>query len=211
MQPTASPPTIKINMHELEKAAGTLPAIAMILGACGLIEPEPIPSAEFGRITAVIRDSAWWADVRPDSVVAYYDAGTGHLVVFGVRVNARGPETILSLTTCGPPSPKAYPFVSTWSGPYGAAAWLLGADASLWEPLAVAGETDSYMYLLFGSTGESGDSLVVEEFDLNAGRIRGFFQFGARSAGGSNILRARGRFYGRVESQPGRCSLDIGT
>jgi hypothetical protein len=197
-------------MHKLEKAAGLLPAISMILGACGLIEPEPIPSAEFGRITAVIRDSAWSSDVRSDSVVAFYDVGTGHLTVHGVRVNSRGPETILSLTTCGVPAPKAYPFVSTWNGPYGVPAWLLGADASLWEPLPVAGEVDSHIYLLFGSTGESGDSLVVEEFDLNAGHIRGSFQFGARSAGGGNILRARGRFYGRVGSQPGRCSLEIG-
>jgi hypothetical protein len=190
--------------------ASSLPVVvAVLLAACELSEPTRLRPAQFGRITAVIREEAWVSRVQPDSVVAHYDRETGRLEIFGLRPDSQGRDAALSLETCGPTTSRAYAFANTWNGPYGPDRLKLGAAADFWLPVDLpGGSTEYYTEIQFGSTGERGDSLVVDEFDLEHGRVRGRFRFHARSRGGTYEFLAYGTFWGRVVSHAGRCALD---
>jgi len=186
-----------------------IPASVLIVGACDLTGPTALPPPRFGRITAVLFNERWTSVPRPDSVVAYYDPATGRLLVSGTRPDARGRDAILALEVCGPPAPGAYRFANTWNGPYGPDRLALGASADYWHPTDLPGvDPPLYTWVTFGSVGNPGDSLVVEDLRLDAGRISGRFRFEARSRGGTYTLVAHGTFWGRVVARPGPCSLD---
>ncbi len=206
--PVAMP--AEVTVVTMKTAIGLVSTLSA-LGACESTSPDPLPSDRFGRITALVRGDFWISDFRSDSVVATYDPVTGRLKIVGIQSDYLGPSSSLSMEVCGSPAARTYAFANTWNGPYGPDRLALGAAADWSQRAEILGMTELGVMstaISFGSTGEPGDSLYVEQLDLGQLLTRGSFRFHARSAGGTYAMSIRGRFSGRIALGPGQCSLE---
>ncbi|MGH2376754.1 MAG: hypothetical protein ACREOC_16305 [Gemmatimonadales bacterium] len=170
------------------RVVGTLlPGLAVSAIACGeSVAPEP--EYDFGRVTARFGSATLWeSSYFPDSVVAAYDPGTGHLQIQGQQVRAAGQWPTLQVLVGRQAQVGGFALTASTA---------LQANYAAWFPWT--GGSDMF----FLSEGIGSDSVWLEEFDPDVRVIQGRFHFRAREANGSAAVDVEGRFRGHVSVLP---------
>jgi hypothetical protein len=182
-----------------------------VLSACSLSDPSAGPDPDYGTISARVRGEPWVSVITTDSIVAWYNEASGHLMITGSRTEPSGDATRLSIMHCGPLVRGRMEFAEVNNGPYGYAALALGAIATWSEPMRFASpQTDDppHIFRELSSTGMAGDGVDIEYLDLNDMVIRGSFRFHAVSPMGFVQLLITGRFSGRIFPSFSECQID---
>lgn len=162
--------------------------LSATLACVSPVAPHHEPLERFGSVTALIGGRAWTSSFFPDSVVAFYEIGSGHLQITGQEVR--------------PPSwPTMHFFVrrSAVAAPYHLgdapsevhAEWITPPRQT--RPRGAPDGLEGFI-----SMGGAQDSLIIEELDLGARRIRARFHFVARELHGPRLLSFTGRVAGRI-------------
>lgn len=184
-------------------------AMVLALAACELSGPGNPHDPDYGTITATVRGQAWTSEITTDSIVAWYNDSTGHLMIAGSRTDDAGDNTSLALLRCGSLTTGHFGFAHTANGPFGYTALALGVVGSWTEPMRVASPQvdEPFVFRELSSIGAPGDALVIEALDLDDMVIRGRFQFQAVSPLGYVQLQIAGRFAGRIFPSFQACEL----
>jgi hypothetical protein len=184
--------------------------LAGVLSGCNLADPSAEPDPDYGTISARVRGEPWVSVITTDSIVAWYNAESGHFTIAGSRIGETGDATTLAITRCGPLTSGRFEFARVDNGPYGYAALALGAIATWSEPMRYASpQVDGpHVPRQLSSTGTPGDGVDIEYLDLDDMVIRGSFRFHAVSPMGFVQLRITGRFSGRIFPSFSGCAIE---
>jgi hypothetical protein len=152
-------------------------------------EGDPASQDRFGSLSVQIGGVRVARFTPADSVVGHFDPQTQQLIIVGQRTSAgSGPDGILTVRFCGVPQVGAFAFASS----------LRGIEGSWLGPGPAPRPRTTTQYTHFLSSGQPGDSLILEEADLLGDRLRGRFHFRGLSAGSRDTVTFRGQFAGRI-------------
>jgi hypothetical protein len=167
-------------------------APAFLLSACGAPtgpdgDPDLEPLDRFGSVAVQVNGREWFEFEPQDSTVASYGPRGPALAIRMDSPWWQGYQPTLRLGLRATPAVGEY------------VATAENGLSLLWIASSPVRRTRRDARLLwFRSFAASSDSLILEEYHLNAGLIRGRFSFRVRTREGAAAHTIRGKFWGRL-------------